>query len=128
VRVLAGRLGDATVPATAVATDPLYLDVTLPEGSTADIPIETGHAAFAYVYDGAARIGPAGAARRIARGELAVLGAGARVELAADEGGGRLILVAGRPLGEPVAKYGPFVMNDYDEIRQAVMDFQAGRF
>jgi hypothetical protein len=127
-RVLAGRLGDATGPATAVATDPLYLDVTLPDGASADIPVPAGHAAFAYVYDGAARIGPAGAAWRIARGELAVLGAGARVELAADEGGGRLILVAGKPLREPVAKYGPFVMNDYDEIRQAVMDFQAGRF
>jgi quercetin 2,3-dioxygenase len=100
----------------------------LPEGAHAEIPLPTGHAAFAYVYDGAARLGPDGAAQRIGRGELAVLGEGGRLELAADAGGGRLILVAGRPLKEPVAKYGPFVMNDYDEIRQAVMDFQAGRF
>jgi len=127
-RVLAGRLAGAVGPATAVATDPLYLDVTLPEGAAAAIALPVGHAAFAYVYDGAARIGPADEARRIGRGELAVLGDGGKVVLAAEAGGGRLILVAGRPLGEPIAKYGPFVMNDYDEIRQAVLDFQAGRF
>jgi redox-sensitive bicupin YhaK (pirin superfamily) len=127
-RVVAGSLANASGPAKAVATDPLYLDVTLPEGAAADLPVPAGHAAFAYVYDGAARIGPKGAAHRLGRGELAVLGDGAQVEVAADRGGGRLILVAGKPLGEPVAKYGPFVMNTYDEIRQAVVDFQAGRF
>jgi redox-sensitive bicupin YhaK (pirin superfamily) len=126
-RVLAGRLANATGPATAAATEPLYLDITLPEGATAAVPVPPGHAAFAYVYDGAARIGPKDAARRLGRGELAVLSDGAQVEIAADSGG-RLILVAGKPLGEPVAKYGPFVMNTYDEIRQAVVDFQAGRF
>ena len=123
-RVVAGTVGGTTGPATAIATDPLYLDVTLPENASAEIPVPAGHAAFAYVYDGAARIG----GRAIARGELAVLGAGARVELAAEAGGGRLILVAGKPLEEPIAKYGPFVMNDYQEIRQAVLDYQAGRF
>jgi redox-sensitive bicupin YhaK (pirin superfamily) len=123
-RVIAGTVADVTGPARAVATDPLYLDITLPEGVSADIPVPAGHAAFAYVYDGAARI----AGRTIGRGELAVLGDGSRVGLAAEAGGGRLILVAGKPLGEPVAKYGPFVMNSYEEIRQAVVDFQAGRF
>ncbi|MGE5146213.1 MAG: pirin family protein [Candidatus Eiseniibacteriota bacterium] len=123
-RVIAGTVGEVTGPATAVATDPLYLDITLREGAKADIPVPAGHSAFAYVYDGAARIG----GRAVARGELAVLGAGSHVALAAEAGGGRLILVAGKPIREPIAKYGPFVMNSYDEIRQAVMDFQAGRF
>jgi redox-sensitive bicupin YhaK (pirin superfamily) len=127
-RVVAGTLAGVTGPAKAVATDPLYLDLTLREGASAEISVPAGHAAFAYVYDGSARIGAEGAARRIGRGELAVLDDGTHVALAAEKGGGRLILVAGKPLGEPVAKYGPFVMNNYDEIRQAVVDFQAGRF
>jgi redox-sensitive bicupin YhaK (pirin superfamily) len=127
-RVVAGTLGAVSGPAKAVATDPLYLDLTLPEGASAEIPVPAGHAAFAYVYDGAVRIGADGGARRIDRGDLAVLNDGTQVAFAAEKGGGRLILVAGRPLREPVAKYGPFVMNSYDEIRQAVVDFQAGRF
>ena len=65
---------------------------------------------------------------QVARGELAVLGNGERVGFAAGPEGARLVLVAGRPLNEPVAKYGPFVMNTNDEIRQAVHDYQTGKF
>jgi redox-sensitive bicupin YhaK (pirin superfamily) len=128
VRVIAGHVGDAQGPVSAVATEPIYLDIALAPGARLAAPLPPEHAAFAYVYEGAARIGPDAAALRIARGELAVLDSGDRVDLAAEGEPARLILVAGRPLHEPVARYGPFVMNTADEIRQAIGDFQAGRF
>ena len=65
--------------------------------------------------------------KEIEKGNLAVLSQGERFEVTADEKPVRLILVAGRPLREPIAKYGPFVMNTAEEIHQAVADFQAGR-
>jgi redox-sensitive bicupin YhaK (pirin superfamily) len=124
VRVIAGRFGDAEGPVRAIATEPLYLDIALSPGAILDVPMTEGHAAFAYVFDGAVAIG----GRTIARGELAVLGDGASVALQAAAEPGRLILVAGRPLREPIVKYGPFVMNTPQQIHEAIADFQAGRF
>jgi quercetin 2,3-dioxygenase len=124
VRVIAGRFGSAEGPVSAVATDPIYLDIALPSGATFEVPLPAEHNAFAYVFEGAAQIG----GEHVGRGELAVLGRGERVALMAGPEGARLVLIAGRPLGEPVAKYGPFVMNTEDEIRQAVYDYQSGRF
>jgi len=124
VRVIAGRFGNVSGPVSAVATDPLYLDVALPAGASLEVPLPADDNAFAYVFEGAAKIG----GEQVARGELAVLGNGERVEFAAGPEGARLVLIAGRPLNEPVAKYGPFVMNTNDEIRQAVHDYQTGKF
>jgi quercetin 2,3-dioxygenase len=124
VRVIAGRFANVSGPVSAVATDPMYLDVALPAGESVDVPVPEGDSAFAYVFEGAATIG----GEQVARGELAVLGNGERVALAAGPEGARLVLIAGRPLNEPIAKYGPFVMNTNDEIRQAVSDYQSGRF
>jgi redox-sensitive bicupin YhaK (pirin superfamily) len=62
------------------------------------------------------------------KGTLAVLGDGTHVRVAASDGGAALLLIAGRPLREPIARYGPFVMNTREEIAQAFADFQAGRF
>jgi redox-sensitive bicupin YhaK (pirin superfamily) len=124
VRVIAGRFGSVEGPVRAVATEPLYLDITLMPDATLDVPVPEGHAAFAYVFDGAVEIG----GKSIQRGELAVLGDGAAVSLKAGAALGRLILVAGKPLREPVAKYGPFVMNTPQQIREAIADFSEGRF
>jgi len=124
VRVIAGRFRNVSGPVSAVATDPLYLDVALPAGASLAVPLPEDDNAFAYVFEGAAKVG----GEQVARGELAVLGNGERVELAAGPEGARLVLIAGRPLNEPVAKYGPFVMNTADEIRQAVYDYQSGKF
>ena len=124
VRVIAGRFGNVSGPVNAVATDPLYLDVALPAGVSLEVPLPEDDNAFAYVFEGAARI----AGEQVGRGELAVLGRGEKVELEAGPEGARLVVIAGRPLNEPVAKYGPFVMNTADEIRQAVSDYQSGRF
>jgi redox-sensitive bicupin YhaK (pirin superfamily) len=125
VKVIAGRFGGAEGPVAAVATEPVYLDVALPAVGTLDCPLPPGHAAFAYVCEGALSIG---SHRPLERGTLAVLGPGDMVRFAAAGAPARAILVAGRPLREPVAKYGPFVMNTQDQIRQAIADYQAGRF
>ena len=124
VRVIAGRFGEVEGPVSGVATDPIYLDIAVPAGKWFALPLPAAHNAFAYVFEGAGKI----AAEPVARGELAVLGRGERFEIEAGPDGARLVLIAGRPLNEPVAKYGPFVMNTADEIRQAVFDYQSGKF
>jgi hypothetical protein len=123
-RVIAGRIGDVEGPVRAVATEPLYLDIALSPNAALDVPVTAGHAAFAYVFEGAVEIG----GKALRRGELAVLGDGASVALKAGAEAGRLILLAGRPLREPVVKYGPFVMNTQQQIRDAISDFSEGRF
>jgi len=126
VKVLVGSFDGVRGPVTDVATDPLYLDITLPAGVKASVPVEAEHNAFAYVFEGTARIGSE--AQLVERGQLAVLSLGDGVTVEGGPKGGRLILVAGRPLREPVAKYGPFVMNTPAEIHQAIADYQAGKF
>ena len=128
VKVLVGSFDGVAGPVTKVATDPTYLDITLPAGNVAGVPLAAEHNAFAYVFEGSAKIGAGDEARMVERGQLAVLSLGDAVTVEGGADGGRLILVAGRPLREPVAKYGPFVMNTPDEIRQAIADYQAGKF
>ena len=129
VRVLAGRVGDVEGPVSGIAVEPVYLDVSLEPNARFAAAVPSSHNAFAYVYEGAADIGAADSARRIARGELAVLDRdGDDVLFSAGAAPARLILVAGKPLNEPVAKYGPFVMNTQEQIVQAIRDFQSGRF
>lgn len=124
IRVVAGEAGGATGPVAAPATEPLYLDIALEPGARHMQPVPDGHAGFVYVFDGSARVG----GTMLRRGSLGVLGEGDTVEAAAEGGAARLLLVAGRPLKEPVVKYGPFVMNTEREIHQAIADYQAGRF
>jgi redox-sensitive bicupin YhaK (pirin superfamily) len=126
VKVLVGSFDGVNGPVSDVATDPLYLDITVPAGTTVSVPVEAAHNAFAYPFEGSARIGAG--APLVEGGQLAVLSLGDSVTIEGGPNGGRLILVAGRPLREPVAKYGPFVMNTPDEIHQAIADYQAGRF
>lgn len=127
VRVLAGSQGGVSGPVQGVATAPLYLDLRLQAGGRYDAVVPEGHAAFAFCYDGAAQLGSPGEA--LSRGELAVLGDGDHLPVAtAGEGGAGVLLIAGRPLREPVARYGPFVMNTRDEIMRAFEDYRAGRF
>ncbi|MGH7002364.1 MAG: pirin family protein [Alphaproteobacteria bacterium] len=128
VRVIAGRVGDVAGPVSAVATDPVYLDVALPAGQRFAQAVPADHAAFVYVFDGKLTVGGGDKAEVVRRGELAALGAGSQIVLQAGSEPGRAIVVAGRPLREPIAKYGPFVMNTDKEIVQAIDDFQAGRF
>lgn len=128
LRVIAGRFGDVCGPVTGIATDPLYLDLSLAAGKSIDVPLAAGHNAFAYVHEGSVTLGPSSQTRLVERGELAVLDLGDHVHVSAGPAGGRLILVAGKPLAEPVAKHGPFVMNTPEQIVEAIRDFQSGRF
>ena len=122
-KVIAGELASVTGPVSGVATDPRYFDVRIPAGGNVSLPIPEGHNAFVYVYEGTATVG----GDDVGRGHIALLDDGDAVSVAASEDA-KLLLIAGRPLNEPVARYGPFVMNTDDEIRQAVMDYQSGRF
>ena len=133
VKVIAGTVADADGTAVAgpivqPATDPVYLDVLLAPGVAWSHALPVGHNAFAYTYEGEVTVGEGADARPLPMGELGVLGGGEEVRLRAGAEGARLILVAGRPLGEPVARYGPFVMNTREELMQAVVDYQQGRF
>jgi quercetin 2,3-dioxygenase len=125
IRVIAGRTDEGTVgPIVGIATEPLYLDIALTPGADFLQAVPAGHAAFAYVYEGSATI----AGTAFSAHQLAVLGDGMRFAAVAGRAGAKLILVAGRPIGEPVARYGPFVMNTRAELEQAFADYQAGTF
>ena len=124
-RVIAGEIGGVRGAVTGVATAPVYYDLHLAKGRAYSVPLPRGHNAFVYVYAGDARVGAQ--STPVQRGELALLDHGDIVAVAAGDEDCRLILVAGRPLNEPVARYGPFVMNTREEIYQAFEDYRAGR-
>src|SRR5690242_2884361 len=104
VKVIAGTVGGVSGPVNGIATEPVLLDVALPEGGHFTLPLPTGHNAFLYPFDGDIAVGEA--ASRVARGSIAVLGAGDGVIITAPNGAARVLLAAGRPLNEPVARYG----------------------
>lgn len=122
VRVLAGAFDGVQGVIADPATDVLYLDVALEPGRTFELPLPDVRNAFAYVFEGDARLG----GEMLDRHTLAVLGQGDGVGIEAGPNGARLILVAGRPLGEPVVQYGPFVMTTRREIEQALADYRDG--
>jgi quercetin 2,3-dioxygenase len=130
VKVIAGQVVGVSGPISQPATDPTYLDVGLDEGAAFQHELPSKHAAFLYVYEGAVEVGAGAAATSIGQGHLAVLAEGDSVVLRGRQAGSRsrAILVAGRPLHESVERYGPFVMNTRAQIREAVSDFQNGRF
>jgi redox-sensitive bicupin YhaK (pirin superfamily) len=132
-KVIAGQVGDTEGPISQPATDPTYLDVAIAPGALFEHALPADHAAFLYVFEGQIRVGSDPHTGLVRAQELAVLGSGATVHLTGVQPGAggqvaRAILVAGRPLREPVAKYGPFVMNTRAELEQAFEDFQRGRF
>ncbi|MDB5798301.1 MAG: hypothetical protein JWP36_2203 [Paucimonas sp.] len=109
-------------------TEPLYLDIVLPPGQRFSQPLEAGHNAFVYVYRGSVSVqGSKVASRQMAILDNDPLAQGVEI-VAGTEEEARLLLIAGKPLREPIAQYGPFVMNTREELLQAVEDFQAGKF
>lgn len=125
VKVIAGEFDGLTGPVAGIATAPVYLDIALEPGAHVAVPLPEGHHAFAYVFDGTeAKVGD----QLLKRSELGVLSPGDNVVLGATDAATRILLVAGRPLDEPVARYGPFVMNTPQQIHEAIADFRAGKF
>lgn len=129
VRVIAGafeQAGRVTAgPVGGLSTEPHYFDVRLPAGASVTIPTPAGHNAFLYAYEGAASVGDD--SRQLPFRAAGLLTPGESVRVTAGEAGARLLFLAGKPIGEPVVQYGPFVMNTPQEILQAIEDYNAGR-
>jgi redox-sensitive bicupin YhaK (pirin superfamily) len=132
-KVIAGQVAGVVGPISQPATDPTYLDVAIEPGAEFVQQLPRDYAAFLYVFEGSLQVGTGAGAKTLGDHELAVLTEGDEIRLkgvsaGADGHTARAILVAGRPLREPVAKYGPFVMNTRAELQQAFEDFQSGKF
>ena len=130
VKVIAGMLvldgGTTPGPIQGLTTDPLYFDIELPAGAAFTHPIHAGYHAFVYPFEGGVDVGPSGATKRLPTHCAGVLSDGDAVTLTGGSEGGRVILLAGRPLLEPIVQYGPFVMNTHEEVEQAIRDYQSG--
>lgn len=125
VRVVAGEVWGTSGPVTEIAARPLYLDVSLSPGASFRHLVPRGHTVVAYVFEGAGRFGEDG--EMIEATRLVVFGDGDQIEVHS-EAGVRFMLIAGAPFREPIAPYGPFVMNTFEEIQQALIELQQGTF
>ncbi len=131
VRVIAGEAFGVPGAVSRPTTEPIVLDISVPAGQTFDAALPAGHNAFVYVYGGEIDIvGEAEAATRVASERMAILANDARADgvrlVAGAEEPARALLVAGKPLHEPIAQHGPFVMNTVEQLHDAVRDYQRG--
>ena len=125
VRVGAGAVDGVQGAVREIYAEPEYLDVTMPPERLFEQPVPRGHTALAYVFEGEVGFGEGPAVTAI---RLAILGDGDVVRARTGERPGRFLLLSGKPLGEPVARYGPFVMNTAEEIQEALRELRAGTF
>jgi redox-sensitive bicupin YhaK (pirin superfamily) len=123
-KLIAGAWNDTKGPGPERTIAPFIADVTVGANSAVDVPVPQGHAGFVYVFEGALNVENTS----VGKGEIGILSDGAALLTSAGAQGARFLVVAGKPLKEPIAKYGPFVMNTTDEIRRAISDYQSGRF
>ena len=130
VKVIAGTVTvdarEVAGPIQGLTTDPTYLDVELPAGAAFRHSLASDYAAFVYAFEGSVEIGAEGHAETLATHRAGVTSEGEAILLRGGDQGGRALLIAGRPLREPVVQYGPFVMNTREEVEQAVRDYQSG--
>lgn len=126
IRVIAGTVDDTRGPISGIAVDPLYLDIFLPPQAVFVHPITRGYNAFSYIYDGRALWGREEVSFSSPR--LIVWGDGEAIKVRTEEGSLRFLLVAGRPLNEPIVRYGPFVMNTWEEIEETLRELREGTF
>ena len=123
LRVVAGSAEGKSGPVTGIDVEPLFVDVTLDKGGALSLPMPARHSAFVFVTDGSMRVGTT--REEVKKGHLAVLSDGEVLQFEGEQG--RALVLAGRPIGEPVSRWGPFVMNTDEEIRQAIDDYRSGR-
>lgn len=130
IRVIAGSVDGINGPVTEIAAQPTYLDVALPANATFAHPVLPGHTALAYVFEGAGQFGVTDqdAGRTVTQPRLVAFGEGDEVRVVASAQPVRFLLVSGQPLNEPVARYGPFVMNTRAEIEQTLRELRNGTF
>jgi quercetin 2,3-dioxygenase len=134
VKVIAGTLeldgqstgGPVNGRGASLSTDPLYLDVHLPAGAQFLAPVAAGRNAVLYTYEGSAQVGPAGSSLPLPHRAAGILSDGEAVRVQAGADGAHFLLLAARPLREPIVQYGPFVMNTREEIEQALADYRNG--
>jgi redox-sensitive bicupin YhaK (pirin superfamily) len=126
VKVIAGEFAGTQGAVHGGSTDPYYWDVQLEPGAAFEGALPAGHNAFLYAYEGEAAVGAE--KKALPHRAAGLLSAGDRVSIVAADKGARVLLLAAKPLGEPVVQYGPFVMNTREEIEQAIADYQAGEF
>lgn len=126
VRVIAGESQSRQGAVTRPVTEPLYLDLHLPAGSRFEQPLPPGHNAFLVVYRGEIEV----AGRKVRERQMAILANSADADRVVVEAAkpAKAILIAGKPLDEPIIQHGPFVMNTHEEIVTAIKDYQGGRF
>jgi redox-sensitive bicupin YhaK (pirin superfamily) len=130
IRVITGEVDGVRGPVSGIAIAPVYMDVSVPPKASFVQALDPAHTAFAYVFEGSARFSVDGKreATVIDPPRLLVFGAGDSINVMTADSPVRLLLVSGKPLDEPVARYGPFVMNTKEEIEQALVDLQRGTF
>ncbi|MEI6448422.1 MAG: pirin family protein [Actinomycetes bacterium] len=136
IRVVAGEVDGVVGAVTEIYAEPEYLDVSLPAGASFSQPVSRGHSAFAYAFEGEGQFGVGGDpgdrgdldGEPLSAPRMAVFGDGDEVRVEARGHAVRFLLVSGKPLGEPIARYGPFVMNTREELQLAVRDLQDDTF
>jgi redox-sensitive bicupin YhaK (pirin superfamily) len=124
VKVVAGEVQGVAGPIAGISTQPLMIDVSLADGESLTQPVTEGHNAFVYPYEGSVTIG----GQTLGTNQAGILSPGSEVEIKAEGGSARFLLLAAKPLKEPVVQYGPFVMNSREQIEQAIHDYQTGNF
>ena len=127
-KILAGEIAGRRGIVETGATAPIYLDIVAAPNTACELAVPADHTAFLYAYEGEVKVGERETAARLQSGRLGILSSGDRVVIEVGAAGARLLFAAAKPLREPVAKYGPFVMTTEAEIKQAIADYRGGRF
>lgn len=128
IKIIAGKVGEKSAPIQGIATDPMFLDVSLSQDKDYSFTMNNSHHSILYVFAGALRVGQLSTDGFVSAGEMAVLTRGERLTLCGKEGNNHALLISARIIDEPVARLGPFVMNTRDEVLQALDDFRNNRF
>lgn len=130
IRVIAGSVDGVSGPVSGISVVPTYLDVRVPAGVTFNHSLESGHAVFTYILAGAVKVSSAGADAEVLlqSPQLLVWGEGDDIRIVAGDTPAQFLFVSGTPLNEPIARYGPFVMNTREEIEQTLQELRQGTF